>query len=381
MSSSPPPLIEQLQRRAAHVPVTLILIGANVLVFAAMLVMGAGLWHSPNNIQLEWGANFGPATKEGEWWRLGSALFLHFGLLHLTMNMLSLWDGGRLVERMFGPLRFVLIYFCAGLSGNLLSLIAQGDQAVSGGASGAIFGIYGALMAFLWHQRGQLDRSEFKWLFWGAVAFSIVTIVLGLLIPGIDNAAHIGGLIGGTLAGAALIRPLEFDAPLGRGRWLAAATLAIGLIWLITHIPEPRYRWSEEVQARGEIAEFISDDARISARWGAILGRAQKENASFDEVAGRIENEISNSYEQSFDDLSKLHLSPAAPSAAALASVREYAELRRDASRALVEGLRAKDMARIREALELASKAPTSKAPAPKTLTRAEEKPTPKPLP
>jgi rhomboid protease GluP len=134
----------------------------------------------------------------------------------------------------------------------------------------------------------------------------------------------------------------------------------MGLAWLITHIPEPRYRWSEEVQARGEIAEFINDDARISARWGAILGRAQKENASFDEVAGRIEDEISNSYAQSFDDLSKLNLSPAAPSAATLASVREYAELRRDASRALVEGLRAKDRAKIREALELASKPPQS---------------------
>ncbi|OYY95111.1 MAG: rhomboid family intramembrane serine protease [Hydrogenophilales bacterium 28-61-23] len=323
-----------------------------------MLAMGAGLWHSPNNIQLAWGANFGPATKDGEWWRLGSALFLHFGILHLSMNMLALWDGGRLVERMFGPARFILIYFCSGLSGNLLSLIAQGDQAVSGGASGAIFGVYGALMAFLWRERRQLDPAEFKWLFWGAIGFSSVTIVLGLLIPGIDNAAHIGGLLGGLLAGAALPRPLEFSTPSGRGRWLAAGALALGLAWLITHIPEPRYRWSEEIQARGEIAEFIGEDARISARWSAILGRAQQENATFDEVAGRIEDEISSSYEQSFEDLAKLHLSTAAPSAAALASVRNYAELRRDASRALVEGLRAKDMAKIREALELAARAP-----------------------
>ena len=358
MSSPPQPLIDQLLKRVPRVPVTLWLIATNVAVFAIMLGYGAGVWHSPNNIQLEWGANFGPATKDGEWWRLGSALFLHFGLLHLSMNMFALWDGGRLVERMFGPLRFALIYFGGGLFGNLLSLIVQGERAVSGGASGAIFGVYGALMAFLWHQRGQLDRSEFKWLFWAAVIFSVITIVLGLLIPGIDNAAHIGGLIGGMLAGAALIRPLDPARHAGRGRWLAASILITGTAVLIVNIPEPRYRWSEEIQARGEIAEFIGKDARISARWGAILGRAQQENASFDEVAGRIEDEISSSYEQSFEQLSKLHLDSEAPSAAALQSLRNYAEIRRNASRALVEGLREKDLVKIREALELASQPP-----------------------
>jgi rhomboid protease GluP len=353
-----PHLIDQLEQRVARVPATHLLILLNLLAFAVMLGFGAGFWHTNNSVQLAWGANFGPATKDGEWWRLGSALFLHFGILHLAMNMLSLWDGGRLVERMYGPARFVLIYFCSGLTGNLLSLIAQGDRAVSGGASGAIFGVYGALMVFLWRERRQLNPSEFKWLFWGAVGFSAITIFLGLQITGIDNAAHIGGLLGGILAGAALLRPLQPERPVGRKRWFAAAALCAGVFWLIAHIPAAQYRWSEEVLARDEISDFLGEDARISARWGAILNHARNQPASFDDLAGRIENEVSSPYAESFEQLSKLHLSPAAPSANALNSLRDYAELRRDASRALVEGLRAKDPERIREALELATKPP-----------------------
>ncbi len=335
-------------------PVTQLLIATNLLVFVVMLGFGAGVWHTSNSVQLAWGANFGPATKDGEWWRLGSALFLHFGLFHLAMNMLSLWDGGRLVERMYGPLRFGLIYFCSGLGGNLLSLVTQGDGAVSGGASGAIFGVYGALMVFLWRERADLNPSEFKWLFWGAAGFSVVTIVLGLQIAGIDNAAHIGGLLAGILTGRALAPPQTG----GRMRWLAAGALIVSLAWLIANIPAARYRWSEELLARDEISEFLGADARISARWGAILNRAAEDSHSFDDLAGRIENEVSSPYAVSFEQLARVRLGAAAPSAAALDSLRRYAELRRDASRALVEGLRAKDHQRIRAALELATQAP-----------------------
>ena len=353
----PPSIIELLQQRVARVPMTQALIGINLLVFALMLGYGGGFWHSDNNVQLAWGANFAPATKDGEWWRLGSALFLHFGLFHLAMNMLSLWDGGRLVERMFGSTRFVLIYFCSGLSGNLLSLVTQGDGAISGGASGAIFGVYGALMVTLWRERAHLNPGEFKWLFWGALGFSIVTIVFGFQITGIDNAAHIGGLLGGILAGSALAQPL-FAPPPGRLRWAAAGVLIGVLALLIGNIPAAEYRWREEVRARGEISEFLGEDARISARWGAIMNHARRQPMTFDDLAGRIENEISDSYEQSFEQLSRLHLGAAAPSAATLESVREYAELRLHASRELVEGLRSKDPQRIQQALDLAAMAP-----------------------
>jgi rhomboid protease GluP len=134
--------------------------------------------------------------------------------------------------------------------------------------------------------------------------------------------------------------------------------LITGAALLIGNIPAAKYRWSEEILARDEINQFLYEDARISARWGAILSHARRQEASFDELAGQIESEVSSPYAQSFEQLSKLHLSAAAPSASALTSLRDYAEIRRNASRALVEGLRAKDMQQIQQALEQARKAP-----------------------
>lgn len=359
MDDPRPPLYEQLAARIPRIPATWLLIIANLLVFAAMLDQGAGLRHTDNAVQLAWGANFGPATKDGEWWRLGSALFLHFGLMHLALNMLSLWDGGRLVERMYGHGRFLVLFFAAGLAGNLLSLIAQGDRAISGGASGAVFGVYGALLSFLWLERRQLHPGEFRRLFVGAALFSAINIGLGFQVTGIDNAAHIGGFVAGILAGAALAPSLAPD-PGRRRRWrlLPAAILVLAVAGLAANIPAPRYRWSEEQQARGQIGQFLGADARLSARWGAILGQARREGGSFDELAGRLEAEVSSPYEDSFEQLARLHLSPAAPSAPALAALREYAETRRDAARALVDALRAHDPERAREALEMAREAP-----------------------
>lgn len=122
-------LIGKLRGRLALTPVTLALVGAILAVFAAMLWYGAGLWHSHNGVQLAWGASFGPATKDGEWWRLVAAMFLHFGLAHLAINLWALWDAGRLAERLYGSLRLFAIYVASGLAGNLLSLIAHGDDA------------------------------------------------------------------------------------------------------------------------------------------------------------------------------------------------------------------------------------------------------------
>lgn len=350
-------LHEQLRLRVPRLPVTLFLIIANLLVFFAMLAMGAGWGHASNGVQLAWGANFGPATQDGQWWRLASAMFLHFGVLHLAMNMWALWDAGQLVERMFGPARFAAVYFVSGLAGNLLSLVAHGGQAVSGGASGAIFGIYGALLIFVWRERRHLHPQEFRWLFWGAVAFSVATIVFGLMITGIDNAAHIGGFVTGILSGLILLRPLDAARQVPRrGRLLAGGALALAIAALIGQIPVPAYRWSDEMLARKEIGQFLRDDAVISRTWQKLLDEGKRGGVSFDELAGRIDSAIGDRYEESFDQLSGVPSSPGMPSSATLETLRHYAEQRRDASRSLAEGLRAHDQAQIRDALAQAKR-------------------------
>jgi rhomboid protease GluP len=372
--SSIPPLHDRLRQRLPQVRVTQWLIGINLLVFLAMLASGAGLWHSSNAVQLAWGANFGPATQDGEWWRLGSALFLHFGALHLVMNMWALWDGGQLVERMYGHLRFAAIYFISGISGNLLSLVSHHGQAISGGASGAIFGVYGALLVCLWRERRHLQPREFRWLFWGASGFAALTIVLGLLIPGIDNAAHVGGFLTGLLSGVVLARALAAGQSLPwRPRSLAAAVFALALLLLVSQIPEPAWRWSEEALARKEVSEFLRDDAAIRQAWQKILNDSKRGGVTFDELAGRIDTAIGDRYEESFEHLSLFPINPALPSAKTLEMLREYAELRRDASRSLAEGLRSKDSAKIREAIALEKKSRELQSPAKVT----QEKPKP----
>lgn len=355
-----PNIAELMRCSPALTPVTLALVATNVLVFVAMLAYGAGLWHSPNHIQLAWGAGFGPATKDGEWWRLGTAMFLHFGLVHLAMNMWALWDGGRLVERLYGSGRFVVVFFGSGLTGNLLSLIVQGDRAVSGGASGAIFGIYGALLVWLWRERRRVHPTDFRWLFGGAALFTAITIGFGLLIPGIDNAAHIGGLIAGALLGVILAPSLLFHGPtVGRySRWLATGTFLIIVTALIAHIPQPSYNWQEEQQARSEIRDFLATDERIAKRWQAILDTGRQGSASFDQLAGHIESDIALEYQHSFDQLSALSLDPAAPSTMTVEVLKKYAQLRSEASQELAEGLRMKDKKRINAALEKSRQAP-----------------------
>lgn len=354
-----PELASLLHAPAARAPVTLTLLVANVLVFLAMLLNGAGLWHTETAVPLQWGANFGPATQDGQWWRLVSALFLHFGVVHLALNMWALWDVGRLIEQLFGRWRLATLYLGSGVVGNLMSLAWQGNQAVSGGASGAIFSLYGALLVFLLRERAQVDRGEFRWLFGAASAFIVLALVMGLLVPGIDNAAHLGGLLAGAMFALVLARRWTRDSPHPQAvRAVAAVALAAAVLGLVAQLPAPRYRLGEELRAREAISQFLLQDQRISQQWQTILGQGQKERLSFDQLAGRIDDSVTMPYQQSFEQLANLHLDADAPSAQTLEMLRAYAALRTDASQALAEGLRDRDARKIRQALESARRAP-----------------------
>lgn len=246
MKATPAALTELMRSPVSAVPVTAGLLLVNGLVFSAMLVAGAGWWHNASGVQLAWGANFGPATQDGQWWRLLTAMFIYFGVVHLALNMWALWDVGRLVERLMGRWRFALLYGGSGVFGNLVSLVAQGNQAVSGGASGAVFGLFGALLVFLWRERAQVDRTEFRWLFGGALGFSAAMLGMGFVVTGIDNAAHGGGLGAGVLLGCLLARPWTVNSPkVQQGRWGAGMVLVLALSLLALSLPEPSYRYGE----------------------------------------------------------------------------------------------------------------------------------------
>jgi membrane associated rhomboid family serine protease len=204
------------------------LVAANAVVFAAMVAQGASPLSPSAGDVVAWGANFGPATLGGQPWRLLSSTFLHFGAIHLAMNMLALWNAGRLVERLFGNARFVALYLAAGIFGSSASVLVHPDV-VSAGASGAVFGVYGALGGFLLRQQRSIPGPVLAGLRNVAVSFVGYNLLFGFAGRNIDMAAHLGGLAAGFAAGALLARPLAT----GRGQGLpgaglvAAASLAL----------------------------------------------------------------------------------------------------------------------------------------------------------
>ncbi|WNS74294.1 rhomboid family intramembrane serine protease [Bacillus sp. DTU_2020_1000418_1_SI_GHA_SEK_038] len=143
---------------------------------------------------IEYGAKFNPLILEGEWWRFFTPIFLHIGLLHLLMNTLALYYLGTTVERIYGNVRFLFIYLLAGFFGSLLSFIFSPN--LSAGASGAIFGCFGALLYF-----GVIyPKLFFRTMGLNIIVILGINLVFGFTMPSIDNAGHIGGLIGGFVA-------------------------------------------------------------------------------------------------------------------------------------------------------------------------------------
>jgi rhomboid protease GluP len=341
-----------------QVPVTVLLIAANLLLFLLMARINFAPWSLGHDDPLAWGANFGPATQDGQWWRLLTAVFVHFSFIHISFNMWALWDVGRLLERVLGRWRYALLYLGTGVVGNLLSLAVQGNEKVTGGASGAIFGLYGALIVFLWRERRQVDPSEFRWLFTVAVGFSAVMLGLGFFIPAIDNAAHGGGLLAGALLGSVLAKPWRPGSPLAREQapWAGALSVA-GLLALFASISPPLYHYQEELRARAAIQRFNAEEPLRAARLDALLTAGNAGTASFDQLAGTLEKEITASYLHSFYQLAAADPTSPAPSKSALLSLQSYAAERGKAAHELAQGLRKHDAGQISKALSQAHRA------------------------
>lgn len=189
-----------LDNAVTRVWVTPAIIALNALVFIAMVVKGVSP-SSPSSLDLfTWGATYGPATVGGQWWRLVSSAFVHVGLLHIALNMYVLWRAGALAERLFGSGAFFALYLFAAIGGSLVSLLWS-PLAVSAGASGAIFGVYGAILAFSRVAKDAWPAEAVAGLQKGAAGFVIYNVMFGLVMPNVSNSAHLGGLATGLIAG------------------------------------------------------------------------------------------------------------------------------------------------------------------------------------
>jgi membrane associated rhomboid family serine protease len=183
---------------------TLILIGVNVLVFAAMAAMFQTVnGFTPVQLALS-GGNSAPLDLSGQWWRLLSYQFLHANILHIAVNMWVLWTVGRLTERLYGSFNLILLYLASGILAGLASIVWN-PELVSVGASGSIFGILGAFLALLARFRNEVPSSILRyWI--PALLFAGYNLFAGAHQPGVDNAAHVGGLIAGFFLGLILAK-------------------------------------------------------------------------------------------------------------------------------------------------------------------------------
>ncbi len=210
---------------AARAPATPVLIAVCVALFAAMTLSGG----STNSlVLLRFGAANGLLIQAGEWWRMVGSTFLHIGFTHLAVNMLALWVLGRQIERFYGTGPFLGLYALAGFSGSLATQLFM-PEGITAGASGAIFGLFGA--AGVLSLKSDLPRAVALSMRKSALINLALNVGVGLSVPNLGHAAHLGGLLAGALFG--MLVPTIFRP---RPPWLAPALAAVGVIPLLVEL-------------------------------------------------------------------------------------------------------------------------------------------------
>jgi membrane associated rhomboid family serine protease len=336
---------EQLSSVGRTPWITAAIVSANLLVFLSMALVQRRLWGFDIPFFIQWGANFGPLTVSGQWWRLLTSVFLHLNWLHLLLNMWAFWNVGRLTERLYGRWTFAFIYLTTGLLASLAS-ITWNPARISVGASGAIFGVFGALLACLSHHRRHIPASLVKAHWFSTLAFVAFNLISGMQQAGVDNAAHVGGLTAGYALGWILMRPLDPASrehfPVGRalGAIALVATLCLGALWQIHGIgsqltPPEQFVNANAWYARGEAANLRA--------WHDLAVRSQSGSISDAELADAFEQQILPFWESASDRLKKQAPSVAPAQQAFFAAVAEFVRLRLEWTHALINAGRTQD--------------------------------------
>jgi rhomboid protease GluP len=210
-------------------PLTYGIIAINVIAYIFSALFSASIIDMDMQTLVNMGALYGPlVVLKGEWWRLFTAMFLHGGMTHILMNMFSLYLIGRGVEMYFERKAYISIYLFSGLLGGLASLYIH-PNSVGIGASGAIFGVFGALAGFFLAHRDKIaDHSKAFMKDFGMVLG--INLVLGLSIPSIDVSAHIGGLIVGLIGGFVISKNPKWV-------WVFSAAMALVMFVVMQYLP------------------------------------------------------------------------------------------------------------------------------------------------
>ena len=192
--------IEKVMKQSrSNLYVTYGIIAINVVVFILMVIAGAEIFNVTNTlVHVKWGSNVTVLTLSGEWWRLITSTFIHFGIIHLAMNMYALYTAGVYLEPMLGKTKYIAAYFCTGIIAGIVSLWWHKEGINGAGASGAIFGLYGVFLSLLFTN---LIPKQVRTALLQSIGIFVVFNLFYGMKSGIDNAAHIGGLLSGFVIG------------------------------------------------------------------------------------------------------------------------------------------------------------------------------------
>lgn len=233
------------------------IIAINTIIFILMVAGGMNFFAPKPFDVLEWGGNYNILTFGGEWWRLFTSVFLHFGIIHLALNMYALYFIGSYLEPLLGKVRYIVAYICAGVVASLVSVLWHNDNsAVSAGASGAIFGMFGLFLSLL---ITNVVPKQVKNSILQSVLFFVGFNVFYGFKPnsGIDNSAHLGGLFSGIIIG--FVYYLSFRKPTIQKTALITALIAVGTIAVTVAVLQSKK--TEPVDFKTVEARFKSGEA------------------------------------------------------------------------------------------------------------------------
>jgi len=242
---------------------TYTIMGLNVLVFVLMVINGAGLVEPNGLVHIKWGSNYTPLTLSGDWWRLISNTFIHFGIIHLLMNMYCLYMAGVYLEPMLGKGKYIAAYLCTGVLASLTSLWWHTDGINSAGASGAIFGMYGLFLALL--TTSLIPKAVRQSLLSSIGIFVVYNLVYGMK-GGVDNSAHVGGLLSGFVIGYIYAFGIKKGKEEQKLNWIIPVVIIVTIAITVGYLQQHKVSAEERTEAlNGVIASAYKDNDKYIA--------------------------------------------------------------------------------------------------------------------
>jgi membrane associated rhomboid family serine protease len=325
--------------------ITQLLVALNVGYFVVMTALGVSALGGHTEEYLRFGANFAPLTTGGEWWRLVTCMFVHVGILHLALNMWALWDSGRLTERLFGNGGFAALYLFAGVCGSCASMLWN-QHVISAGASGAVFGVFGALLAYMTVERGSIPPATLNRLRVSTSTFVVYSLFYGFVQSGVDNAAHLGGLAGGFVMGLSLARPLNAQPGRrvnARRALLALMLAAVTLPTAALLTPDTSRVYRQAIALQKQVDAFSAEEKRLQTAFQNIAEQSRAGKMDSAAALKELRANLLPAWDAAVARLADFELDPTAPARKDYELLLRYATLRRDGMTALANYLETSD--------------------------------------